>query len=351
MFGFIRRAVLNSFLEEKSNALKAEYDNLEEELYHEIEMLTCENTRKINVLIGNLNSRLENEQKFLQCISIPLKEYIKLSFEVNLIYEQRNLLFTGRTEIISKKQFLKTDIEQTKLEIEELKTSKAKLLSITDIRPYIELLKCNNICFDTNKNIIEEINELINNKNTLPDERKALLRLEDLIREKMFIRKDINFIDWAIGQKNKKIETNITEKRICDETCIRINGKINALNTRINDLENNKFEIAASINDKIHAKNPDLISTMEKLDKARSKLKKIYDIDEDDRSDDDWEKIRTLMGKKQRRINKINKLYLEHRELIQYKWRAVCDVLNQYNLKFIVRRKGLNNKQGAVNEG
>jgi len=57
------------------------------------------------------------------------------------------------------------------------------------------------------------------------------------------------------------------------------------------------------------------------------------------------------MNKKKCLINTINILYQEHREQVQYRWHIICEVLNLYNLKFIVKRKELNNKQGVTNEG
>jgi len=347
MLSFIIRPILSNRLKKESNALKAEYDNLKDELYLYGERLTRENTRNVNDLIGNLNSKLVSDQEFLYDISQPLKEFIRLSFDINIFYKQIKLAYARKNELSGRQQFLNSDIQQTKLEIEELKNSRAKLLSASDMHFYIELLKYNK-CINTNKNIMEEIKELIKNKNTLPDEKRALLRLENLIREKMSIREDIKKVDWLIEQKIKKIEINISEIMKCSEIKNFIYDFIGILHKKIDEVEEKKRNIFELIKKRIYNKSQKLIPSYLILNEVKLQLNRIYGIDENDRSDDEWDKIKTLMFKKTSLINSINILYQEQ---IQYRWQVLHETLQQYGLRFSVKRKEIPDRQGANNEG
>jgi hypothetical protein len=340
MFGFIRRMIINNSLEKKSNALKARYNNFENELYAVVDAVVKETTRdntvKLNAMIENLNSKLKDEQDFLQDISQPMKEYIKLSFEVNLFYEQRKLVYTRMNEISNRILFLNSDIDNIKLEIEELKESVAKLMVEADIQSFMELLELNNIEIDKDVNLVSIIQEHID-KSILYDEKTALSKLKSLIRERLKIEKDIRFFEWAIEQKNKKIKSNEYEIRRCIKISKNINEyKIN-LNNKIDEIEAIKLKLAKSIHDRINRFSPQLISVY-------SQLQSIYDIEESNRSDDDWTSIKVLLSEK-------NMLLYNHFEhILPIRWNAIYETLQQYNLKLITKPKELPDKQGIKNE-
>ena len=196
VFGIIRRVILNNLLESKANALKVRYENFENELRAEVgtvvEKITRENTKKLNELAEHLNLKLAEDQEFIQGITQPVKEYIDLSFKVNLIYGKRKHIYTKKNEISSRIQFLELGIDQTKQEIEELKSSRIKLLSTADLKLYRYLMENNGFEFDKDSSFLEQIKQKIDTS-SINDEIKALKKMEKNVRERMHIKKDIDY--------------------------------------------------------------------------------------------------------------------------------------------------------------
>jgi hypothetical protein len=365
MFGFIRRAILNNLLENKANALKARYDNFENEMREEVgtivEKTTRENTKKIKSLVNDLNLKLEGDQEFFREVENPLKEYIRLSFEVNLVYERLKLFKSKKKEVLSRVNFLKLDSDQTYKEIEELEAIRTKLLSIADIQQYFSLLKYNGIKLEGTNNLeyLSQIKQIINDKNTLEDERFALKKLEKIIRERLFINKDIRFLEWAIKEKNKHIIINKIERKKCFTIVDIIKNIINNILNNINEIEDNRFRIASDIKEIIKLKPKRMVKQWNKLisdkdaffteiNELNSQLSNIYSIDESNRTDNDWDRMKSLLRDKTDlkensnvdSINiEINKLRENHREQVERRWKIIHELLQKYELKLLTKPK------------
>jgi hypothetical protein len=370
MFGIIRRALLNNLLESKANALKARYANFENELRAEVgtvvEKTTRENTKKLNELVENLNLKLEGDIEFFQGISQPLREFIDLSFKVNLTYEKRKLVNTKKNEISSKIQFLTSDTSQTKKEINELKETRTKLLSTAYLRTYRDLIDCNGITFDNDSNFIEKIKHKINTS-VFDDEKQALKKLEDIVRERIYIKKDIVYLEWAIKQKMKHIISNRNEKNMCFDLIKIIKDIIDNINNQINEIEDERLETVDSMKEIIRRQPKKMISALKglktkqesffsEINQIKQQLDDIYSTDESSRSDSDWNRIKVLNNEKavlkegynsKKKKKKIKKLNNNHYEQVKRRWAIFYEILRQYDIKYLPKPKESPDIKGA----
>jgi hypothetical protein len=354
MFGFIRRLILDSSLESRAEVLKSRYANFQSELETEVQTIVertqKENEKNLEILINDLNVRLLADQEFLNNVTSPLKKYIKASFDSNLLSQKINFYYTQKEKISNEINFLKQRIAKTNEEIKDLIETRHNLLKSLNINEYIDLLSYNGILFDGTRNLVTQVAEKIDTASGT--EKRALINIYNILKEKQALRKDIKFIEWVVEQKKNHKNELFAAKKVCFDVFNEIKRLIDNIQNDINIFRDSLFECRNDIR-KIVFNIPNIQVQIDdckakkdyfydRIKSINSDLSEIYNTDEEDRSDSDWDQLKSLLGQKNNlkaniNIDEINaeqrSLSLKSGEIREHRKNIIDQKLSQYNVK------------------
>lgn len=288
----IEKRLDNDNSKEQINNIYTEIDNIKnkqsldkQEIINNINELKTENL-KVQNSIEELSEKQNNlkeiqevdKKEILENIQKLDLEKVKILEQINILKDSNSDMFENIDELINSKEAINDKINGFDEKVEQLKNEQLKAKS--DIENTVKELKSIEILKQKTQNIEEEFNQLevLKAKIELANKEIEMLR--------QFQKEQINNVNYKISEL-KKLQLDNNKELIERIESINYDEKLVEINENITRNKNEYTKMIEEINNKNKPEEkPSNIISFESLKKKRKANKKVFSINEDIMSDE-----------------------------------------------------------------
>lgn len=235
--GSLRRASSNT--KNKIDAYNIEFERKIKKCEAELKQAEEGVQKSLAEVKNNLEEELKKDRLELEDIANEIVAYINTYFERTRLYTVRKLNSNKINIIEEKRQFVSEQVRLISEEVEILKKRQAELSTMCKVDDFIQLALYSgheldlDIDDDVDK-LLSKVSEAIKELNDESIiEKKALLKLRDIIQERSEYLSSVQYISWVIRQKIQYRKQLLSEKEEAQKNRQQLISENSAMNEEI----------------------------------------------------------------------------------------------------------------------